>query len=131
MELMMQASAGSSIPSSRKVMEVYQPEAVVLQCGADLLTGDRLGCFNLSVKGHADCLAFLRSFNVPLMVLGGGGCTIRNVDSCWCYETAVSVGVEHDNKLPYNEYYVYFGPDYNLHTNPSNMENQNSANNLE
>lgn len=69
-----------------KVMEVYQPEAVVLQCGADSLSGDRLGCFNLSVKGHADCLRFLRSFNVPLMVLGGGGYTIRNVARCWCYE---------------------------------------------
>ncbi|KAK9045625.1 hypothetical protein V6N11_051534 [Hibiscus sabdariffa] len=59
-------------PIIQKVMEVYQPDAV-LQCGADSLSGDRLGCFNLSVKGHADCLRFLRSFNVPLMVLGGEG----------------------------------------------------------
>lgn len=34
-----------------KVMEVYKPNAVVLQCGADSLAGDRLGCFNLSLKG--------------------------------------------------------------------------------
>lgn len=73
-------------PLIQKVMEMYQPDAVVLQCGADSLSGDRLGCFNLSVKGHADCLRFLRSFNVPLMVLGGGGYTIRNVARCWCYE---------------------------------------------
>ena len=32
-------------------MEIYQPNAVVLQCGADSLAGDRLGCFNLSLKG--------------------------------------------------------------------------------
>lgn len=73
-------------PIMQKVMDVYQPDAVVLQCGADSLSGDRLGCFNLSVKGHADCLRFLRSFNVPLMVLGGGGYTVRNVARCWCYE---------------------------------------------
>uniref|UniRef100_A0A1D1XE95 Histone deacetylase n=1 Tax=Anthurium amnicola TaxID=1678845 RepID=A0A1D1XE95_9ARAE len=115
----------------RKVMEVYQPEAVVLQCGADSLSGDRLGCFNLSVRGHADCLRFLRSFNVPLMVLGGGGYTIRNVARCWCYETAVAVGVEPENKLPYNEYYEYFGPDYTLHIEPKNMENQNNPKDLE
>ena len=30
---------------------MYQPSAVVLQCGADSLSGDRLGCFNLTVKG--------------------------------------------------------------------------------
>lgn len=34
-----------------KIMEVFQPGAVVLQCGADSLSGDRLGCFNLSLKG--------------------------------------------------------------------------------
>ncbi|XP_068642117.1 histone deacetylase 6-like [Aristolochia californica] len=118
-------------PVIQKVMEVYQPDAVVLQCGADSLAGDRLGCFNLSVRGHADCLRFLRSFNVPLMVLGGGGYTIRNVARCWCYETAVAVGVEPDNKLPYNEYYEYFGPDYTLHIAPSNMENQNAPRDLE
>lgn len=79
-------------PLIQKVMEVYQPDAVVLQCGADSLSGDRLGCFNLSVKGHADCLRFLRSFNVPLMVLGGGGYTIRNVARCWCYEVCLLHG---------------------------------------
>ncbi|CAA6665597.1 unnamed protein product [Spirodela intermedia] len=118
-------------PIIRKVMEVYQPEAIVLQCGADSLSGDRLGCFNLSVRGHSDCLRFLRSFNVPLMVLGGGGYTIRNVARCWCYETAVAVGVEPDNKLPFNEYYEYFGPDYTLHIEPKLVENQNTPRDLE
>ncbi|XP_048138766.1 histone deacetylase 6 [Rhodamnia argentea] len=118
-------------PIIQKVMEVYQPDAVVLQCGADSLSGDRLGCFNLSVKGHADCLRFLRSFNVPLMVLGGGGYTMRNVARCWCYETAVAVGVEPENDLPYNEYYEYFGPDYTLHVEPCNTENLNAPKDLE
>ncbi|KAL9269471.1 Histone deacetylase 6-like protein [Drosera capensis] len=72
---------GLFCPIITKDKEVYQPEAVVLQCGADLL-------------------AVERSFNVPLMVLGGGGYTIRNVARCWCYESAVAVGVEPDNKLP-------------------------------
>lgn len=73
-------------PIIQKVMDIYQPDAVVLQCGADSLSGDRLGCFNLTVKGHADCLRFLRSFSVPLMVLGGGGYTVQNVARCWTYE---------------------------------------------
>ncbi|KAG5032005.1 hypothetical protein JHK82_015601 [Glycine max] len=103
-------------PIIQKVMDIYQPDAVVLQCGADSLSGDRLGCFNLTVKGHADCLRFLRSFSVPLMVLGGGGYTVQNVARCWTYETAVAVGVEPSPKLPYNEYYEYFGPDYIIFT---------------
>lgn len=113
-------------PIISKVMEVFQPGAVVLQCGADSLSGDRLGCFNLSIKGHAECVRFMRSFNVPLLLLGGGGYTIRNVARCWCYETAVAVGEELEDKMPHNEYYEYFGPDYTLHVNPSNMENQNA-----
>ncbi len=39
-------------PVLQKVMEVYRPGAVVLQCGADSLTGDRLGCFNLTLKAR-------------------------------------------------------------------------------
>ena len=39
------------VPIVSKVMESYQPSAVVLQCGADSLSGDRLGCFNLTLKG--------------------------------------------------------------------------------
>lgn len=35
-------------------MDWYNPSAVVLQCGADSLAGDRLGCFNLSLKGVVD-----------------------------------------------------------------------------
>ena len=60
-------------------MEHYQPEAIVLQCGADSLSGDRLGCFNRSLKGHAECVNYVRSFNIPTLVLGGGGYTVRNV----------------------------------------------------
>ncbi|KAJ7546520.1 hypothetical protein O6H91_08G042800 [Diphasiastrum complanatum] len=112
-------------------MEVFQPGAVVLQCGADSLSGDRLGCFNLSVKGHAECVRFMRSFNVPLLLLGGGGYTIQNVARCWCYETGIAVGVELDDELPYNDYYGYFGPDYTLHVAPSNMENRNTKSDLE
>ncbi|KAG0611631.1 hypothetical protein M758_7G153800 [Ceratodon purpureus] len=118
-------------PIMAKVMEVFQPGAVVLQCGADSLSGDRLGCFNLSVKGHAECVRYMRSFNVPLLLVGGGGYTIRNVARCWCYETAVAVGEELDDKLPHHEYYEYFGPDYTLHVAPSNMANQNSKKDLD
>ena len=42
-------------PVISKIMETYDPSAIVLQCGADSLTGDRLGCFNLTVKASAAC----------------------------------------------------------------------------
>ena len=113
-------------PVMRRVMEAYDPGAVVFQSGADSLSGDRLGCFNLSIQGHAECLKFIRSFGKPMLVLGGGGYTIRNVARCWAYETSTLVDMDLEDKLPPNEYYEYFGPDYRLHFTPSNMENLNT-----
>lgn len=62
-----------------RAVEVFRPEAIVLQCGADSLTGDRLGTFNLTTFGHSSCVDFVKSFKIPLMLLGGGGYIVRNV----------------------------------------------------
>jgi histone deacetylase 1/2 len=113
-------------PVMQKVMETFAPNAIVLQCGADSLTGDRLGCFNLTLKGHGRCVEYMKSFNIPVLLLGGGGYTIRNVARAWTYETALALGTEIANDLPYNDYFEYYGPDFKLHISPSNMPNQNS-----
>jgi len=44
----------------RQVMETYDPSAIVLQCGTDSLSGDKLGCLNLSMRG-----TFHRSIYYP------------------------------------------------------------------
>ncbi|KAG5289783.1 histone deacetylase [Histoplasma ohiense] len=113
-------------PVIKHVMEWYRPEAVVLQCGGDSLSGDRLGCFNLSMRGHANCVKYVRSFGIPTMIVGGGGYTMRNVARTWCFETGILVGEQLGTELPYNDYYEYFSPDYELDVRPSNMDNANS-----
>lgn len=118
-------------PVMAKIMEKFQPGAVVLQCGADSLSGDRLGCFNLSLRGHADCVEYMKSFNVPMLVLGGGGYTLRNVPRCWAYETAVILNTPIKDTLPYNDYFEYYGPDHKLHLPVSNMENLNTPSYVE
>eukprot|EP00771_Trimastix_marina_P000820 gnl/Trimastix_PCT/1853.p1 GENE.gnl/Trimastix_PCT/1853~~gnl/Trimastix_PCT/1853.p1 ORF type:complete len:452 (-),score=152.49 gnl/Trimastix_PCT/1853:397-1752(-) len=109
-----------------KCMEVYRPSAIVMQCGADSLVGDRLGCFNLTLKGHGGCVEYVKSFGVPLLVLGGGGYTIRNVARCWAYETSLLLGVPLQDDLPYNDYLLYYAPNFKLHLTPSAMENVNT-----
>ena len=113
----------------QKVMDVYRPGAIVLQCGADSLAADRLGCFNLSLDGHADCVKFMKKFGVPLLVTGGGGYTKSNVSRCWTNETAVLL----DRKLPkdipeHDFYYEYYADqDYKLKVEPTNyIENLNN-----
>lgn len=50
-----------------------------------------------------------------MLVLGGGGYTIRNVARCWTYETSVLTETELSNDLPFNEYLSHYGPDFKLH----------------
>lgn len=109
-----------------KVVEFYQPGAIVLQCGADSLAGDRLGCFNLSIDGHAECVRFVKKFNLPLLVTGGGGYTKENVARCWAVETGVLLETDLPDEIPDNEYIKYFAPDYSLRTPSGHIENLNS-----
>mmetsp|Transcript_5354 Transcript_5354/g.15737 ORF Transcript_5354/g.15737 Transcript_5354/m.15737 type:complete len:454 (-) Transcript_5354:95-1456(-) len=119
-------------PVIQKVMDIFDPGAIVLQCGADSLTGDRLGCFNLTLNGHSECVKFVKSFGKPTLVLGGGGYTIRNVARCWTYETAVLLDQPAvADEIPFNDYYEYYGPDYKLHLTPAPMENLNTRDTLD
>ncbi|GAA5826309.1 hypothetical protein JCM11251_007249 [Rhodosporidiobolus azoricus] len=118
-------------PVIQAIMDWYRPGAVILQCGADSLASDKLGSFNLSMSGHASCVAFMRTFNVPLIILGGGGYTIRNVARTWAYETGIACGVEMNRDLPFNEYLEYFGPEFKLEVPRNNMDNANSREYLE
>ncbi|KAH6941598.1 hypothetical protein HPB50_020626 [Hyalomma asiaticum] len=97
-------------PVIQGVMEYFQPSCIVLQCGADSLAGDRLGCFNLSIRGHGECVKFIRELGLPLLVLGGGGYTVRNVARAWTYETSLLLDEPVSSEIPYNEYFEYFGP---------------------
>jgi len=119
-------------PVMDEIFARFKPNAVLLQCGADSLSGDRLGCFNLSIKGHGEAVNHIKQKGVPVVVVGGGGYTLRNVPRCWVYEASILNGVEIPNEMPEsNEYYEYFCPEYKLHLSISNMENLNTRDELE
>ena len=55
-------------PVIAKVFETFAPTAVVMCCGADSLSGDRVGVWNLSIKGHAAVIEYIkvrRAFREP------------------------------------------------------------------
>lgn len=84
------------------VIDTYDPSAVVLQCGADSLGGDKLGSFNINIKSHGHCVDFIkrRCHNRPLLIIGGGGYTPRNVARCWTHETSICVEAKLEDVLP-------------------------------
>ncbi|CAE6459003.1 unnamed protein product [Rhizoctonia solani] len=98
-------------PVIRHIIEWYRPGAIILQCGADSLSGDKLGVFNLS----------------------GGGYTTKNVARAWTYETACALGIEHEipRMLPYTDHLEWYGPRYRLDVESSNMQNDNDTAYLE
>ena len=60
------ADVGVPLQTIQAIMEWYRPGAIVLQCGADSLAEDKLGVFNLSMRGPSSppsLLLFLTSLN--------------------------------------------------------------------
>lgn len=55
-----------------KAYKKFQPDVVVCQCGADTLAGDPFAAFNLTLKAPSECIKLFKSWNVPLLALGGG-----------------------------------------------------------
>ncbi|OBT62823.1 hypothetical protein VE03_07685 [Pseudogymnoascus sp. 23342-1-I1] len=113
-------------PVIEEIMARFCPSVIVLQCGADSLNQDKLGGLNLSMRGHANCIEFVKRLSVPTLVLGGGGYTIRNVARTWAYETGVLVGTDlQPSDLPvYDEYYEYYAPEYTLDV-PASTDKKN------
>lgn len=112
-------------------MDRFKPEAICLQCGADSLCGDRLGLFNLSIRGHGEIVRYMKSFGVPTIMIGGGGYSLRNIARCWVYETSVAIGCEIPNDIPEHAYSMYYSPANKIHVPVSNVENKNTPAEIE
>lgn len=110
----------------------FSPSAIVLQCGADSLAGDRLGPFNLQVQGHGACVEFCKGLGLPLLLVGGGGYTPRNVARAWANETSIAIGCDKTlnptlpEHTPYREHFrqtTLFPTPEELHSEPRSNKN--------
>ncbi|NWQ81168.1 HDAC3 deacetylase, partial [Columbina picui] len=116
-------------PVINQVVDYYQPTCIVLQVRERVCAHTSVPFGGWGMEGAAlEALPpYVKSFNIPLLVLGGGGYTVRNVARCWTYETSLLVEEAISEELPYSEYFEYFAPDFTLHPDVSTrIENQNS-----
>ncbi|RNE98042.1 putative histone deacetylase [Trypanosoma conorhini] len=74
------------------VVRCFDPEAAVLQCGADAIVGDLIGRLNVTTAAHAQCLAEVLRLRLPTVLLGGGGYHVFNTARCWAIDTATALG---------------------------------------
>ncbi|MCS6947952.1 MAG: hypothetical protein NZM12_10085, partial [Steroidobacteraceae bacterium] len=75
-------------PAVRALLERYEPEFVLLQCGADSLAGDPLTHLRLSARAHRRAAADLCGLADALghgrvLALGGGGYNRANLADAW------------------------------------------------
>ena len=41
------------------------------------------------MDGHGEAVRHMKNYGVPIMYLGGGGYTLKNVSRVWTYETSI------------------------------------------
>ncbi|CAB1351388.1 unnamed protein product [Coregonus sp. 'balchen'] len=56
----------------QEVQALFNPEAVVMQLGADTMAGDPMCSFNMTPVGVAQCLRHVLDWHLPTLLLGGG-----------------------------------------------------------
>ncbi len=95
------------------VLERYDPQAVVLQCGADAVEEDPLSRLALSNNAHVSIALALRALAPRLIVLGGGGYNPWSVARCWTRVWGALNGLTCEGALPDTAQAVLAGLSWN------------------
>lgn len=56
----------------QEVRAQFNPEAIVMQLGADTMAGDPMCSFNMTPVGVGKCLQYVLQWQLPTLLLGGG-----------------------------------------------------------
>ncbi|KAI4463763.1 histone deacetylase [Holotrichia oblita] len=109
------------------VYSSFEPSAIVVQCGADILFGDRVGQCNVTIKALVKCVKKIINCNIPCLVLGGGGYNFANTARYWTCITSTIIDTEIDDDIPdCSEYFTLYTPTYELRINPGNQKDYNT-----
>ncbi|XP_026678270.1 uncharacterized protein LOC103507650 [Diaphorina citri] len=97
------------------IQETYQPDCLVVQCGADSLARDELGDFNVSSEAFGTVISHLVSWSLPSLFLGGGGYNVYNTARYWTYLTSIITSTPISTDIPDEcEDFSCYGPDFTL-----------------
>lgn len=113
------------------VYSYFEPDCIVVQCGADALAHDPQGGANLTIKGYSKCVRLVLDKRKPCLLLGGGGYKHENTSRLWTALTALTVGITLDEHIPDHEEWLSYGPDYSINVEPSLAKDANKINYLD
>lgn len=95
-----------------KVYEHFMPE---------VMAGDEIGDFNLTSNGHGTCIKKVLGYNIPVVLLGGGGYHVVNVAKCWTSHTALVLNQDIDLNIPSKDaFFSHYGTNTQLNV-PSSL----------
>ena len=87
------------------IIETYQPEAIVMQCGVDAHFQDQLGHLRLTTDAFTKLASFMVELanqytNGRLITVGGGGYSYHSVPRCWTLMFGEYLGLEVRDEIP-------------------------------
>jgi acetoin utilization protein AcuC len=82
------------------VLEQFQPEAIVLQMGADSHFLDPLAHVNNAAQDWLAAVRLIRDFGVPIVALGGGGYDMTTVPRMWTAGCLTLAGLDVPERIP-------------------------------
>uniref|UniRef100_A0A8D2LQ14 Histone deacetylase 8 n=1 Tax=Varanus komodoensis TaxID=61221 RepID=A0A8D2LQ14_VARKO len=109
----------------KEIYAAFSPDAIVLQLGADTIAGDPMCSFNMTPEGIGKCLSYVLQWQLPTLILGGGGYHLANTARCWTYLTGIILGRTLSSEIPDHEFFTHYGPDYVLEITPSCRPDRN------
>ena len=114
------------VPVVAAAAERFQPDCVVYCAGAGVLSGDRLGCLNVSMAGFGKCMQAVLDIDKPLLLLGAGGSHQTNTARAWVKATAMACGQTLPDALPEHDFADYYHPEMTLHVPAVDMTDKNT-----
>ncbi|XP_063869215.1 histone deacetylase 8-like isoform X1 [Scylla paramamosain] len=111
--------------------EVFIPDAVVCQCGADALSQDPLGGGNLTLKAYTTCVTHVANLSKPTLFLGGGGYNKSNAAKLWTAITSTVLKCPVSAEIPEHQFFSWYGPDFELEVTAGLRKSSNTQESLD
>ena len=83
-----------------EAVATFGAEAVVLQLGTDTHTLDPLGHIKSSQQEWLEAVNEVKSWNLPIVAVGGGGYNLNTVPRMWTSACLTLAGIEFEDRIP-------------------------------
>ncbi|KAI8320103.1 histone deacetylase 8-like protein [Martensiomyces pterosporus] len=111
----------------------FKPGAVVVQCGCDGLAGDPHKILNLTADAFVESVRFIMGWNLPVLLLGGGGYNTPDCARCWTRLTALACGrdISSSEDIPEHEFLSEYAPVFDMSIDRRLVDDENTAESID